>query len=668
MEDDCQKSAAKSMKEWRESKKDANRLKSKRFYQENKECISANRRARKLEAKDEPSTHSAGLAVSDEVDQGAVSCFPSRMAKKRAVDRAKRALPNSPGKKTEVLVALLDSPRTRQSLSESTLINSTEQEGDLKMARTLISDVSSVVEAAKYRRSDGARASMCIGLSMLCGSSIAEGNMRKRLSEALNINRRRVAMSVAQSTSVLCDKDALWRLTKKKTRSDAIPDQDKQLAQDFWSSPGVSRPTGNKKDIKREHVGPKQDIFHEKQVLEKTQTEVYKEFKVKYPHVRMGQRAFESCKPFYVIEAKTQDRQSCCCHAHVEIRMLFKACMAFRRNVLKGDQTEGYPAYEHLSDVVKETLCEKGDAPYHRLQCINRQCDDCGVTKLQLMPQEVDTSDSASQVKWERFQYMDVATEGDEKRPLKIVTKISKVGEMFSYFKSLLDTFQGHQFCANWQQEQMKRTINNLPPGHVCCVHDYSENYSCRYQDQIQTLYFGQSQASIHVTILHRHKLPDESQENDDSQDIVTEHLFVISSDLKHDHDSVHECQSIVADYLQQIEYPVEVMHEWTDGCSAQHKSCHCMGDLSFSVPDFGFRTVRNYFETSHAKGPQDGAGANIKHKTDTAVIRRQVVIQNAHDLYSYAKENLTEPSSSRYKSQSVGLKRRVFFYVEQHR
>ena len=76
---------------------------------------------------------------------------------------------------------------------------------------------------------------------------------------------------------------------------------------------------------------------------------------------------------------------------------------------------------------------------------------------------------------------------------------------------------------------------------------------------------------------------------------------------------------------------------------------------------------MRNYFETSHAKGPQDGAGANLKYKADMTVIRRQTVIQNAHDLFNYAKENLTEPSSSRYKSQSVGLKQRIFFYVEKH-
>lgn len=479
MDDKSDKTKAESMKQWRERKKERKREadceKSKTYYQNHKKEISRKRKEKRLQHGAKP-TESSTSQVSNDLDD-TVSFFPSRMAKKRAVDKAKNALPNSPRKRTEVLAALLDSPNTRKSLSESATINSSEQEGEVRLARALISDLSSVLEATKHKRSDGARATMCVGLSMLCGSTVAEGNMRKSLSEALNINRRRVAMSVNQNTSLLCDKDALWKLTKRKTRSNAISDQDKQLAQDFWSSPGISRATGNKKDIKRERVGPKQYVFHEKQVLEKTQTEVYEEFKAKFPDVRMGQRAFEKCKPFYVIETRPQDRQSCCCRAHVEIRMLFKACMTFRRNLLKGeDETETYPVYEHLSDLINETLCNKGDVSYHRLACTNRQCENCGVKKVKLMPQEEDTSQSALDVKWERFEYVSIATDGDEKRRLKIVTKTSKAGEMFAYFKTLLDSFPAHQFRAKWQQEQMKRTINNLPPGHVCCVHDYSEN------------------------------------------------------------------------------------------------------------------------------------------------------------------------------------------------
>ena len=91
------------------------------------------------------------------------------------------------------------------------------------------------------------------------------------------------------------------------------------------------------------------------------------------------------------------------------------------------------------------------------------------------------------------------------------------------------------------------------------------------------------------------------------------------------------------------------------------------MGDVSFSVNDFGFPTVRNYFEPSHAKGPQDGAGANLKHKADMAVIRREAVIQNARDLFDFAEANLTLPSSTWFQSQVVKLKRRIFFFVTEH-
>ena len=67
-------------------------------------------------------------------------------------------------------------------------------------------------------------------------------------------------------------------------------------------------------------------------------------------------------------------------------------------------------------------------------------------------------------------------------------------------------------------------------------------------------------------------------------------------------------------------------MHEWRDGCSAHYKSRHCMGDVSYSVSDFGYPTI----------------------------------IQNATDLYNFAHDNLQLPLAG------VSLGRRVFFYVEE--
>ena len=81
------------------------------------------------------------------------------------------------------------------------------------------------------------------------------------------------------------------------------------------------------------------------------------------------------------------------------------------------------------------------------------------------------------------------------------------------------------------------------------------------------------------------------------------------------------------------------------------------------SNADFGHRTIRNYFGTSHAKGPQDGTGANLKHKADMEITKRNVIIQNAKDLYKFAENNLKTPAPSRYQSENVQLKRQILFY-----
>ena len=86
-------------------------------------------------------------------------------------------------------------------------------------------------------------------------------------------------------------------------------------------------------------------------------------------------------------------------------------------------------------------------------------------------------------VKWQAFQYItnDATNAVKETSP----------GEIFNHLKSLLELFPAHQFRANWQHAQMTSLVENLPIDHFCSVHDYSENYSCQHQDQLQTLYFS---------------------------------------------------------------------------------------------------------------------------------------------------------------------------------
>ena len=64
--------------------------------------------------------------------------------------------------------------------------------------------------------------------------------------------------------------------------------------------------------------------------------------------------------------------------------------------------------------------------------------------------------------------------------------------------------------------------------------------YSCQHQDQLQSLYFSQTQASIHITFLHRHAMLsiDGEESAEDDPVVVTEHLLIISPNCKHNHHS----------------------------------------------------------------------------------------------------------------------------------
>ena len=76
---------------------------------------------------------------------------------------------------------------------------------------------------------------------------------------------------------------------------------------------------------------------------------------------------------------------------------------------------------------------------------------------------------------------------------------------MFQYFLELLSGYTYHSFMAKWQKDQFDSLVANLPLNHVICVHDFSENYICRSQDEIQSQYFDPNKVSIHVSILYRH-------------------------------------------------------------------------------------------------------------------------------------------------------------------
>ena len=459
------------------------------------------------------------------------TAFPTRMSKKQRVDLVKSHLPESPAKRIAVVATLLESPTTRKGLVRKGLISSAEKNDEADVALSAMRDAREAINATKGQRSNDSRAATQTALGFLCGDKVKNKRMKTKVSKMLNINRKRVGRAYNHRKKVLKSEKSCWTYIERRTRIDAIPAEHRKLAHNFWACPDISQTTPNKRDIVQKRLAPKIYVTHPKQILEKTQTEAYMEFKIKYPEIKMGQRMFESCKPFYIATPRSQDRVSCCCRIHVETRMLFQSCMEFRRKL-----EERYTLYKHMSDLVNETLCPKKDgSEYHDPHCLQRNCKNCGIDGFQISDKEKDITETAPKVKWTKFEYVVIGVNSDnsEKKKLQLVDKLTTPGGMFSHFKNLLLTYPSHQFRANWQNQQLRELVENLPVGRAVAVDDYSENYTCSMQDQIQSLYFSQVQASIHITILHRHALLniDGIESTEENPFVITEHIFVISPD-----------------------------------------------------------------------------------------------------------------------------------------
>ena len=486
------------------------------------------------------------------------TAFPTRMSKKRRVDLVKSHLPESPAKKLAVVATLIESPTTRKGLMRKGLISSAEKNDEAAVALLAMHDAREAINATKGGRSNDSRAATQTALGFLCGDKVKNNRMKTKVSKMLNINRKSVGRAYNHRKKVLKSEKSCWTYTEQQTRIDAIPAEHRKLAHDFWASPDISRTTPNKRDIVRKRLAPKIYVAHPKQILDKTQTEAYMEIKTKYPEIKMGQRVFESCKPFYIATPRSQDRVSCCCRVHVETRMLFQSCMEFRRQLDEQLPEEKYTVYKHVSDLVNEMLCPKKNGnEYHKPLCLQRNCENCGIDGFKISNKENDITETAPIVKWRKFEYVVIGVNSDnsEKKKLQLVDKLTPPGEMFLHFKNLLQRYPSHQFRANWQNQQLRELVENLPLGHAVAVHDYFENYTCSMQDQIQSLYFLQVQASIHITILHRHALLgiDGIESTEENPFVITEHIFVISSDCKHDHHSVHSVWKHMAGYLKKI-------------------------------------------------------------------------------------------------------------------
>lgn len=664
----------------------------------------------------EKANKSDATGTSENLCENEQSAFKWRSQKKRCVDKVKENLPKSSAQKAEIINELIKSPNTRKILENKGVINTLENQEDIKVARSIKCSVKESIDVIKRKRAPEATSALQVGLSLMSGPDLKKQKVVTKVASDIGVSRILMTKAMQRHDNIVVGTEGALKLAERKMFS-IIPTEDKQIAVEFWGSNKVSRPTGNKRDVIRKRIGPKQYTENEKHVLDMTHTEAYMLFKELNPGIRMSQSTFEDPKPFFVINARRCDRVGCCCRYCVEFKMAFDIFIKLRNNILKMRNSEAqnrehitnappltsslhaaqgqnltsseYIAddqnQDHIADAppligseqITESQTEEhiASAPSptcksyehttdllddtmcdpQTLPCINRKCIHCGASKLEFLPEER----GDSEVKWEKYTYK-IMPSG--KRKLTIISQTTPHKELTDHLIKLLEAHPLHKLTAKWQNTQLQELISKLPANHSIAIHDYSENATCRPNYSTISQYIDPEQASLHISIIIRHATEEADGIISTEEDpvLIWEHFIVISPSLQHDSSSVHDVRCFVADHFKSISYQLSTLHEFTDGCSAQYKSRHCFLDVSCSEDDFGFQTIRNNFGTAHAKGQQDAAGGRIKLHLDMACVRGKARIQSALDAYNYLQETFTEP-----KCQDTKMKRRIFKYQE---
>ena len=157
---------------------------------------------------------------------------------------------------------------------------------------------------------------------------------------------------------------------------------------------------------------------------------------------------------------------------------------------------------------------------------------------------------------------------------------------------------------------------------HAMMQVDFSENYTCIFQDEILSAHWKQDKVSLFTAaIWFDRKL----------------HSKVIALDnLDHGKDTV----VAYVDYLlYTLPATVKTFSVWSDGPSSQFKNKFITAVIKALEDKHQINIKWTYFATSHGKGPVDGIVGSVKRQVWTAASRRTSLVTDATSFTATAKK-----------------------------
>lgn len=278
---------------------------------------------------------------------------------------------------------------------------------------------------------------------------------------------------------------------------------------DFLEKDDNSRLCPGKSDT----VTRKQDK-RQKRYLNDPLKNLLEDFCAEQPQLKMSYSTFCKFRTFWIVFPKVSDRNSCKCVLHENMTLLVRKLYSKKVIGLRS-------SYE----LCKDLCCEE---EHLKEKFLERRCNRCKNKKINMLSTCVG-NDTITYQQWVTKK-VSITVKGVEKILQKTVkeeyTSVNK--KAYDILVKSMSKFMIHVSKIKHQRATILNIKKTLKPDEILIYSDFSENFNCKYESEVQSAHFGGSkgQISLHTVIVY--------YKCQDSAEVVAKSFCTVSNDLRH--------------------------------------------------------------------------------------------------------------------------------------
>ena len=332
---------------------------------------------------------------------------------------------------------------------------------------------------------------------------------------------------------------------------------------------------------------------------------------------------FCKLRPFWTIKPTEKDRQTCMCKIHDNIAL--KLHTAYTHSMINT---------KDINELLKTIVCNDKS-----FKCMYRECSECKDKEVPF----IFNGEEGTQVNWSEWRNVRIETE--DKRLIYKTVKINEQGTkqiLSEEINKEVTRSCRHIFNIRHQYQSFKYLREKLTQDEISIHIDFSENYCCKYADEIQAIHFGASrrQISLHTGVMYIDK------------DVIP--FCTVSDSLKHGPGAIWAHLDPVLKYIT-TNRNFTTVHFISDGPTTQYRNKGNFFLWSTRLSTYGFsKSTWNFLEASHGKGAADGIGAAIKRAADQQVIVRKNDVTDAKTFVDLLTSGDTKIKLFRVDEESI--------------